>query len=147
MSLTDTLGWLKGRAGGWPHPELEWFGCDVKARDARIAQVMPYFDGCNFAARAKCPVRIVAGLADWVCPPTAICAAYNRMKGTNKKLVLAYGGTHHSAGRVAVEQEKRERSLPVAQGAWSILRLPTSYGARYVMWRRCPLPLTREPEI
>ncbi len=103
-ALTDTLGWLKGRAGGWPHPELEWFGCDVKARDARITQVMPYFDGCNFAARAKCPVRIVAGLADWVCPPSAVCAAYNRMQGADKTLVLAYGGTHHNAGRVAVEQ-------------------------------------------
>lgn len=111
-ALTDTLGWLKGRVGGWPHPELEWFGCDEKARDARIVQVMPYFDGCNFAARAKCPVRIVAGLADWVCPPSAVCAAYNRIPRTDRKLVLAYGGTHHSAGKIAVEQEKCEQARP-----------------------------------
>jgi len=104
-ALTDTLGYLKGRNGGWPHPDLEWFGCDEKARDARIAKVMPYFDCCNFAARAKCPVCIVLGLSDWVCPPSAVLAAYNRMTRPDRRIVYAYGGEHQNASRLGWEQE------------------------------------------
>ena len=100
-ALTDTLGWAKGRAGGWPHPELEWLGGDARARNERIRRVMPYFDGCNFAARATCRMVVVAGLSDWVCPPSAVCAAYNRLTCPEKSLVLAYGGTHHGAGKIA----------------------------------------------
>lgn len=107
-ALTDTLGWTKRRNGGWPHPDLEWFGGDEHARNERILRIMPYFDGCNFAARATCRACVVAGLSDWVCPPSAVCAAYNRMKGKNKRMVLAYGGTHHSASDIATAKIEAE---------------------------------------
>lgn len=105
-ALTDTLGYLKGRNGGWPHADLEWFGCDEQARDVRIAKVMPYFDTCNFAARAKCPVTVLVGLSDWVCPPSAVLSAYNRMIRPDRRIVYAYGGEHGTTWRVAWEQEK-----------------------------------------
>lgn len=108
-AITDTLGYLKGRNGGWPHADLEWFGCDEKARDARIAKVMPYFDCCNFAARAKCPVCIVVGLSDWVCPPSAVLSAYNRMTRSDRRIVYAYGGGHQDASRIGWKQEKQRQ--------------------------------------
>lgn len=108
-AITDTLGFLKGRNGGWPHADLEWFGCDEKARDARIAKVMPYFDGCNFAARAKCPVCVVVGLSDWVCPPSAVLSAYNRMTRPDRRIVYAYGGEHQNASQLGWEQENVRR--------------------------------------
>lgn len=108
-ALTDTLGWTKGRSGGWPHPELEWFGGDIQARNKRILGVMPYFDACNFAARARCRMVVVAGLSDWVCPPSAVCAAYNRIVSSEKRLVLVYGGTHNGSTKIATEiLEKKE---------------------------------------
>jgi len=107
-ALSDTLGCLKGRNGGWPHPDLEWFGCDEKARDARIAKVMPYFDTCNFAARAKCPVTLVVGFSDWVCPPAGILAAYNRMTRPDRRIIYAYGGEHGTAWRIAEKLKKND---------------------------------------
>ena len=109
--LTDVQGWLKGRDGGWPHCDHEWFPADVKGRDARVCRVMPYFDGCNFAARVKCPVTVVAGLGDWVCPPACVAAAFNRMTAPGAELVLAYGGSHWTAPRIADEERAKERKV------------------------------------
>ena len=107
-ALTDQLAMSQGRLGGWPHPEQEWSVPDAAARDARIRTVAPYYDGCNFAARVKCPVTVVAGLGDWVCPPACVCAAANRMPAEFRRLILAYGGSHWTAPRIAAEDAKKE---------------------------------------
>ena len=113
-ALTDTQVSRSVREAGWPHCEREWFPADVQGRDARAAKVMPYFDGCNFAARVKCPVTVVAALGDWVCPPACVCAAYNRVTAPGRRLVLAYGATHWTAGRVAKEELETERKAYTA---------------------------------
>ena len=113
-ALTDVQGWLQGRDGGWPHCDHEWFPADVKGRDARVSRVMPYFDGCNFAARVKCPVVVVAGLGDWVCPPACVSAAFNRMTAPGAELVFAYGGSHWTAPRIADAEMAKERKATTA---------------------------------
>ena len=113
-ALTDVQGWIQGRDGGWPHCDHEWFPADVKGRDARVFKIMPYFDGCNFAARVKCPVTVVAGLGDWVCPPTCVSAAFNRMTAPGAELVLAYGGSHWTAPRLADAEMAKERKASTA---------------------------------
>lgn len=64
--------------------EIPWF-CDLGGITiGRIRGWRPnwkaglgYYDTVNFAKRIKCPVRIEAGLSDWVCPPSGIWSLYN----------------------------------------------------------------------
>jgi len=53
-----------------------------------------YFDTVNFAARVRCPIRFVAGLADTLCPPTGVSAAYNACPSSDKDIVFGIGMSH-----------------------------------------------------
>lgn len=74
-------------------------------RDAveRTLATLAYFDGVNFARRARAPALFSAGLMDTVCPPSTVYAAFNAYGGTDKS-ILDYpfnnhegGGAHHEA--------------------------------------------------
>lgn len=52
-----------------------------------------YFDTVNFAKRARAPVKIVAGLTDWVCPPSGVMVLYHNWKGP-AELTLLQGLDH-----------------------------------------------------
>lgn len=58
----------------------------------------PYFDGVNFAARIRCPIRFAAGLADTVCPPTGVYAAFNACASPDKDIVYGIGMSHSVYG-------------------------------------------------
>ena len=58
----------------------------------------PYFDGVNFAARIRCPIRFVAGFADWVCPPQAVWSAFNACSSPDKDIVNGLGMSHNVYG-------------------------------------------------
>ena len=68
--LCDLAGWpVLGRIGGWFPlwtPELA------------------YVDGVNFAMRVKCPVDMMFGLADYVCPPSGQMVLYRNLRGPVK---------------------------------------------------------------
>ena len=70
-ALCDYAGYLKGRAGGWPH-----YFRDAKPAPGDV-ETLAYFDVVNFARRVKAPGLYSWGFNDVVCPPTSMYAAYN----------------------------------------------------------------------
>ena len=47
----------------------------------RVFNTLSYFDGVNFAARAKAPALFSVGIMDDICPPSTVFAAYNHYAG------------------------------------------------------------------
>jgi cephalosporin-C deacetylase-like acetyl esterase len=76
-ALADMVGYLKGRAGGWPHifdknnPQNH---TDAKTKTAA------YYDVVNFAKQLKVPCFYSMGFNDETCPPTSMYAVYNVIK-------------------------------------------------------------------
>jgi cephalosporin-C deacetylase-like acetyl esterase len=70
-ALCDLGGFLKKRAGGWPH-----FFSDSKPESGEV-ETLAYYDVVNFARRIKVPGFYTWGLNDVTCPPTSMYAAYN----------------------------------------------------------------------
>ena len=76
-------------------------GCDMLG--ARVGHAKPgvfravdacaYFDIIHLAKRAKCPVTLVAGLGDYVCPPTGLAVVYRNIP-TKKQITWHQGCTH-----------------------------------------------------
>ena len=79
---------------------VPWF-CDLGAgREGFMTGWRPgfneglrYFDTVSQGMLVKCPVRIFAGLGDYVCPPSGIMALYNEIK-TLKTIVFLQAKTH-----------------------------------------------------
>jgi cephalosporin-C deacetylase-like acetyl esterase len=70
-ALCDLGGFLKKRAGGWPH----YFRYAPPASGE--VETLSYYDVANFAKRLKAPGLYSWGLNDVTCPPTSMYAAYN----------------------------------------------------------------------
>ena len=78
------MGYLRGRASGWPRP-VETKGGRPETR-AAAERNAPYFDGANFASRIRCPVRVAVGFSDTTCPPCAVYAAFNAIPVADKEI-------------------------------------------------------------
>lgn len=74
-ALCDLTGYLKGRAGGWPHlfekSNLAFNNTKDKINTAG------YYDVVNFARQLTVPGMYSMGFNDEVCPPTSMFAAYD----------------------------------------------------------------------
>jgi len=71
----------------------------------QVFRTLSYFDGINFAARAKARALFSVGLRDDVCPPTTVFAAYNHYAGEKEIRVYEFnehdgGGAHQNVERV-----------------------------------------------
>ncbi len=79
---------------------IPWF-CDLRGvkegfmRGWRpdFAEALRYFDTVSHAQFVKCPVKIDAGLGDYVCPPSGVMALYNSFK-TLKSITFTQAATH-----------------------------------------------------
>ncbi len=89
-AITDTMGYLKGRQSGWPRI----IESQKKENRSAAEKNAPYFDGANFAARIRCPVRVAVGFADVICAPCAVYSAYNAIKVKDKGIVHGFGMGH-----------------------------------------------------
>jgi len=89
-ALSDLAGYLKGRAGGWPHIFKE----EAHRTEAKI-RTAAYYDVVNFARRVKAPGLYSWGWNDEVCPPTSMHAAYN-VVAAPKQLLLAAETGHNT---------------------------------------------------
>jgi len=76
-AMCDHTGAAANRVSGWP--KLVPSGPDGKP-DPKVREVARYFDGMNFAARARAPAIFTVGFIDTTCPPTSVYAAYNALK-------------------------------------------------------------------
>ncbi len=73
-ALCDLTGYLKGRAGGWPHI---FDKNNPQNNTAEKIKTASYYDVVNFAKLLKIPGFYALGFNDEVCPPTSMFAAYN----------------------------------------------------------------------
>ena len=61
-----------------------------------VFDTLSYFDGINFAVRAKATALFSAGLMDTTCPPSTVFAAYNYYGG--QKEIKVYEFNQHEGG-------------------------------------------------
>jgi len=85
-ALSDLTGYLKGRAGGWPHL-FDKNNLAFNNTPAKI-ETAGYYDVVNFARNLKVPGMYSWGFNDETCPPTSMYAAYNVITAP-KELFLA----------------------------------------------------------
>jgi len=82
-----------------PYSELAGYFAHYRHEAARIeSDVLPYFDGVNFARRASPAALFVAALMDRVCPPSTVYAAFNAYRGPKQLVAREFNG--HEAGGV-----------------------------------------------
>lgn len=74
-ALSDVTGYLKGRAGGWPH-YFDKGNIAFNNKKDKI-ETCGYYDVVNFARLVKVPGMYSWGFNDETCPPTSMYAAYN----------------------------------------------------------------------
>jgi cephalosporin-C deacetylase-like acetyl esterase len=90
-ALSDVTGYLKGRAGGWPHM-FDKNNLPYNNGKEKI-ETMKYYDVVNFARVLNVPGFYSWGFNDETCPPTSMYAAYNVIKAP-KELFLALETGH-----------------------------------------------------
>jgi cephalosporin-C deacetylase len=74
-AMCDHTGTVAGRIAGWP----KFIETKEKTPPPEVMGAVRYFDGVNFAARAKAPGFFTVGFIDTTCPPTSVYAAYNAL--------------------------------------------------------------------
>lgn len=90
-ALSDLTGYLKGRAGGWPHL-FDKNNLSFNNKKEKI-ETCKYYDVVNFARLIKVPGMYSWGFNDETCPPTSMYAAYNVIPAT-KSLFLSLETGH-----------------------------------------------------
>ncbi|MFD1141771.1 acetylxylan esterase [Larkinella insperata] len=90
-ALADMTGYLKGRAGGWPH----LFTGKALAFNNTPAKIktVGYYDVVNFSRQVKVPGYYSWGYNDETCPPTSMYASYNVISAP--KQLKPYEDTGH----------------------------------------------------
>ncbi|MCW3108021.1 MAG: Cephalosporin-C deacetylase [Segetibacter sp.] len=90
-ALSDVTGYLKGRAGGWPHLFAK---NNVSYNNTKEKlNTVKYYDVVNFARLLKVPGMYSWGFNDETCPPTSTYSAYNVITAP-KQLFLALETGH-----------------------------------------------------
>jgi cephalosporin-C deacetylase len=83
-----------------PYHEIAAFCRIHRDKIDTVFSTLSYFDGVNFAARAKAPALFSTALMDDICPPRTVFAAYNHYGGEKEIQVYQYnqhegGQSHH----------------------------------------------------
>jgi cephalosporin-C deacetylase len=87
-----------------PYAEIVNY-CKVHRDKIRqVFAVLSYFDGMNFASRARCRALFSAALMDDTCPPSTVFAAYNHYAG--EKEIRIYEYNKHEGGESFQALEK-----------------------------------------
>lgn len=98
-----------------PYEEISRFCLVHRDRVEQVFQTLSYFDGVNFAARARSRSLFSAGLMDETCPPSTVFAAYNHWAGP--KEIRLYSYNHHEGGGNFQALEKGR----FMQSAWPVV--------------------------
>lgn len=88
----------------YPYQEISNYCQRHRDQVERVFQTLSYFDGMNFAARAKSPALFSVGLMDEICPPSTVFGAYNHYAG--KKQIKVWSYNHHEGGETFQTLEK-----------------------------------------
>lgn len=79
-----------------PYGEISRYLAVHRDKVESAFHTLSYFDGLNFAARAKAPALFSAGLMDEICPPSTVWAAFNYYAA--EKRLIHYTYNHHEGG-------------------------------------------------
>lgn len=79
-----------------PYQELARYCVIHRDHVDTVFSTLAYFDGVNFASRAKARALFSTGLMDEICPPSTVFAAYNHYSGPKEIRVWRYN--HHEGG-------------------------------------------------
>ena len=88
----------------YPYGEIQNYCKIHRDKIETVFNTLSYFDGVNFATRAKSPALFSVGLMDETCPPSTVFAAYNYYGGPKKIKVWSYN--HHEGGETFQSVEK-----------------------------------------
>ncbi len=91
-AMSDMVGYLHNRAGGYPHMFTQLKGMDKP----EVVKTLQYYDVVNFAKQIKVPVFMTWGFNDNVCPPTTSFVVYNSLK-TKKQALITPVNEHWSS--------------------------------------------------
>jgi cephalosporin-C deacetylase len=90
----------------YPYKEIAEF-CHVHRDKVDIVfRTLSYFDGVNFAARAKAKTLFSVGLMDKICPPSTVYAAFNHWAGEKDIKFYPYNG-HEGGGSYQTVEKLR----------------------------------------
>ena len=101
-ALTGHFGYKQERDTGWPR----LVAGQRPEKRAAAERNAAYFDGVNFAARIKTPIRFIVGFIDPTCPPAAVYSAYNVCPSKDKAIVNAIGSPHRWQGWYVKNRDK-----------------------------------------
>ena len=90
----------------YPYKEIAEY-CHVhRDKVDTVFNTLSYFDGVNFATRAKAKALFSVGLMDQVCPPSTVYAAYNYWAGEKDIRIYTYNG-HEGGDRYQTVEKLR----------------------------------------
>jgi cephalosporin-C deacetylase len=89
-----------------PYHEIVRYTKVHRDQAERVFSTLSYFDGLNFAARAKSPALFSVALMDDICPPSTVFAAYNHYAGPKAIEVYPFNG-HENGETIQVELKMR----------------------------------------
>ena len=87
-----------------PYNEIVRFCKNHRGQIETVFNTLSYFDGMNFATRAKAPALFSVGLMDTICPPSTVFAAYNHYAGP--KDIRIWQFNNHEGGEAYQGIEK-----------------------------------------
>jgi cephalosporin-C deacetylase len=88
---------------GDPYHEIVRFARIHRNDEDRIFRTLSYFDGLNFAVRAKAPALFSVGLMDQITPPSTVFAAYNHYAAPKEIAVYPFNG-HEGGETIHIER-------------------------------------------
>src|SRR5260221_13221893 len=103
-ALSDTTGYTKGRAGGWPHMFKE----ESPHRTPAKLSTIRYYDVVNFARRVKAPGLYSWGYNDETCPPTPMYSAWTGIPPPKNLLLALRTGHAPATGQTDRVARRRE---------------------------------------
>ncbi len=90
--------------GAHPYEEISRYLLTHRDKEQQVFETLSYFDGVNFAARARGKALFSVALMDEICPPSTVFAAYNHYGG--EKDIRVYRYNHHEGGGTYQNIEK-----------------------------------------
>jgi cephalosporin-C deacetylase len=97
---------------GYPYKEIAEFCHAQRDKIDVVFNTLSYFDGVNFAGRAKAKALFSTALMDQICPPSTVFAAYNHWAGGEKDIkVYPYNGHEGGGTYQTLEKMKFLKSI------------------------------------
>ncbi len=96
-----------------PYVEIANFCKTHRDKVETVFSTLSYFDGVNFATRAKANALFSVGLMDNICPPSTVFAAYNYYAGEKDLRIWEYN--NHEGGGI----HQKVAQLDFLAGLWA----------------------------